>query len=141
MNKDKARALLKAHDMRATAPRLAVLMLLAQVDRPLSHSEVLEQLGQTDWDQATVYRNLVKLKQAGVAVVASQAGGIDRYTLSSPEDDGHRHPHFVCESCGKMACLPTKLTSSMHMDGPWAASVQQAMVQLRGACPECIEQH
>ena len=138
MNKEQARQLLKAHGMRATAPRIAVLRVLAHVDRPVSHTEVLEQLGQTDWDQATVWRNLIKLKEAQVATVASQAGGIDRYALKTPEDEGHRHPHFVCDECGKTACLPSKLTSSMHMEGPWAVSVQQAMVQLRGACPECI---
>lgn len=94
-------------------------------------------LGDTDWDPATVYRNLVKLRDVGIAAVVSRAEGIDRYALASPNDDGHRHPHFVCEDCGQVACLPADLTASMAIDGPWAQSVRAATVQLRGECPDC----
>ncbi len=139
ITKDQARELLRERGLRVTAPRLAVVCLLAAADSPLSHTEVLERLGQTDWDPATIYRNLVKLRDAGVAPVVSRAEGIDRYALAGAQDDGHRHPHFACEDCGRVACLPAQLTASMTIDGPWAASVQKAMVQLRGECPECLK--
>ena len=137
LSKIDARALLRTHDLRVTAPRLAVLGALAEANRPLSHSEVLTELGDTDWDPATVYRNLVKLTEAGVSTIASRAGGLNRYALASPDGDVHRHPHFVCEDCGRVACLPTALTTSLSMAGPWSASVESATVQLRGACPDC----
>ena len=139
ITKDEARRLLHESALRATAPRLAVLRVLAEAQSPLSHTEVLERLGETDWDPATIYRNLVKLRDAGVAPVVSRVEGIDRYALAGAEDDGHRHPHFVCEDCSRVACLPAELTASMSMDGPWAASIQKAMVQLRGECPDCLE--
>ncbi|MGK0359737.1 MAG: Fur family ferric uptake transcriptional regulator [Bradymonadia bacterium] len=135
--KTEARALLQANGLRVTAPRLAVLCALAEANRPLSHSEVLTQLGDTDWDPATVYRNLVKLTSVGVSAVVSRAGGQDRYALASPDGDVHRHPHFVCEDCGRVACLPAALSASLSMTGPWSASVESATVQLRGACPDC----
>ncbi len=116
-----------------------MLFVLEAAHGPLSHTEVLERLGDTDWDPATIYRNLVKLRDAGIARVASRAEGIDRYVFSSALGDDHHHPHFVCEDCGRIACLPADLTASMSMDGPWAASIQNAMVQLRGECPECLE--
>jgi Fur family ferric uptake transcriptional regulator len=118
---------------------LAVLRVLAEAQSPLSHTEVLERLGEADWDPATTYRNLVKLRDAGVAAVVSRVEGIDRYALTNPHGDGHRHPHFLCEDCGQVSCLPAELTSSMSLDGPWASSVQTAMVQLRGECPDCLE--
>ncbi len=139
MTKDEARKLLRESALRATAPRLAVLRVLAEAPNPLSHSEVLEHLGETDWDPATIYRNLVKLRDAGVAAVVSRAGGIDRYALVQAQGEGHQHPHFVCEDCGRVACLPAELTASMAVHGPWSASVQQATVQLRGECPDCLE--
>lgn len=138
ITKDEARKLLHESALRATGPRLAVLRVLAEAQNPLSHTEVLERLGETDWDPATIYRNLVKLRDAGVAPVVSRAEGIDRYALAEGQGDGHRHPHFVCEDCGRVACLPVELTASMSIDGPWAASIQKAMVQLRGECPDCL---
>ena len=138
MTKDEARALLHARSLRVTAPRVAVLCALADADGPRSHTEVLQCLGETDWDPATVYRNLVKLRDAGLAPVVSRVDGIDRYAFAQTDEDEHRHPHFVCEDCGRVACLPVELTTSMSIRGPWAASVKGAMVQLRGECPDCL---
>ena len=138
ITKDQAKKLIQESTLRVTAPRVAVLRVLAEAQNPLSHTEVLERLGETDWDPATIYRNLVKLRDAGITAVASRAGGIDRYALAGTGDDSHHHPHFVCEDCGQVACLP-ELDASMSMDGPWAASIQKAMVQLRGECPDCLE--
>jgi Fur family ferric uptake transcriptional regulator len=135
MTKEQARALLKRHSLRATGPRLAVLRQLSEATRPLAFSEVVEQLGDADWDPATVYRNLIKLTEAGVTAVISQVGGMDRYALASGED-GHRHPHFLCNDCGQVACLPVEVTISA-VEGPWAASIHGAVVQLRGDCPDC----
>ena len=134
-----ARQLLHERALRVTAPRLAVLQVLLKAESPLSHTEVLERLGKTSWDPATIYRNLIKLRDAGIAPVVSRADGIDRYAIASTEEDQHQHPHFVCDDCGRVACLPVELTLSAKVDGPWAASIQQAMVQLRGECPECLD--
>ena len=138
-SKATAKQLLKDGGLRVTAPRLAVLRLLVEAQSPLSHSEVLNLLGETDWDPATIYRNLVKLRESGIAAVVSRAEGIDRYALVGNEPDKHRHPHFVCDDCGKVACVPGEITIAGEMAGPWAAAVEKAMVQLRGECPECIE--
>lgn len=140
ITKDEARKLLHENALRATAPRLAVLRVLAEAQNPLSHTEVLKRLGETDWDPATIYRNLVKLRDAGVALVVSRVEGIDRYALPQAEGGGHCHPHFLCEDCGRIACLPAELTASLSMEGPWAASIQKASVQLRGQCPDCLRQ-
>lgn len=137
ISKEQARRVLQEQGLRATAPRLAVLRVLSDSSDPLSHTEVLERLGETDWDPATIYRNLVKLRDAGVAPVVSRAEGIDRYALAASHD-AHRHPHFVCADCGRVACLPAELTASMSIEGPWSASVEKAMVQLRGECPDCL---
>lgn len=140
ITKGEARQLLHESALRATAPRLAVLRVLAEAHSPLSHTEVLQRLGETDWDPATIYRNLVKLRDAGVAPVVSRADGIDRYALALGPGDGHRHPHFFCEECGRITCLPAELTASMAIAGPWAASIHNAVVQFRGECPECLRQ-
>lgn len=138
ITRDQARTLLHERALRATAPRIAVLRLLAEAGSPLSYTDVLVRLGETDWDPATIYRNLVKLRDAGVASVVSRAGGSDRYSLVKPDDGSHHHAHFVCDDCGRVACLPEELTASMSMKGPWAASIRKAMIELRGECPDCL---
>src|SRR5690606_1873947 len=76
------------HDagLRATPPRLAALRLLRTADRPLSHAEVVAELASEDWDQATIYRNLVKLVEARLARVATQVAGVTRYEASHPRE-------------------------------------------------------
>ncbi|MEO1232700.1 MAG: Fur family transcriptional regulator [Myxococcota bacterium] len=140
ISKDEARRLLRESGLRATGPRLGVLRVLSRSQHPVSHSDVLERLGETDWDPATIYRNLVKLRDAGLASVVSRAGGIARYVLAGAKGDSHDHPHFYCNACGRVACLPAELTASISMEGRWAASIQTATVQLRGACPDCAEE-
>ena len=139
ITKDEARKLLRKSGLRVTAPRMAVLRVLFASEGPLSHSEVLDRLGETDWDPATIYRNLIKLRDAGIAPVVDRIEGINRYAPASKAGKNHRHPHFVCEDCGRVSCLPAELISSMTMDGPWSVSVEKANVQLRGSCPECLE--
>lgn len=139
IDKKQARALLKEHQLRSTAPRLAVISILSEATTPLSHTEVLRRLGETDWDPTTIYRNLVKLREVGIASVVSRAEGIDRYALSTSEDGDHRHPHFVCEDCGQISCLPADLAPPIRVEGKWSASIRQAMVQLRGECPDCLD--
>ena len=139
MTKEQAIQLLREKDLRSTGPRIAVLLVLAESKKPLSHTEMLERLGENDWDPATIYRNLIKLRDAGLTSVVNRAGGIDRYAMSEAHGEGHRHAHFVCDDCGDIACLPEDLTASMAADKRWGPSVQKAMVQLRGECPDCIE--
>ena len=139
MTDDQAKKILRSKGLRVTAPRLAVLHVLAEAAIPLSHGEVLEELSSEDWDPATVYRNLVKLREAGIAPVVSRADGIDRYAFAAAPDDGHHHPHFYCEDCGRLACLPAEVSVSLPAENPWTASVRAAMIQLRGACPDCLD--
>ncbi len=138
LTKKQARALLAEHDLRATAPRIAVLQLLASARGPLSYSDVLQKMGKTDWDPATIFRNLVKLREAGVAPVVSRADGIDRYVIKSSQHDGHNHPHFACDDCGELICLPFDVTDVLAVPGRWSKSVETAMIQLRGQCPDCL---
>ena len=138
VHKDQIRALLSEHGLRATSPRLAVLQILHEAEKPLSHSEVLEKLGEIDWDPATIFRNLVKLREAGIAPVVSRLDGIDRYALKTSEGDAHQHPHFSCDDCGQLICLPGDITNTTALESAWAKAVQQASIQLRGQCPDCI---
>ena len=68
ITKNEARRRLRAYGLRVTPPRVAVLGILADAGGPVSLTQVLELLGDSDWDPSTIYRNLVKLREAGLAL-------------------------------------------------------------------------
>lgn len=138
VTREEARKGLGERGLRRTAARVAVLGVLAEAEGPLSFTQVLARLGDAEWDQATIYRNLVKLREVGLAPVVSRMDGVDRYALVGAEGDDHSHPHFLCEDCGRVSCLSQELTSALRVDGPWAESIRGAMVQLLGHCPDCL---
>lgn len=139
--KERVRALIKESGLRATAPRMAVLLALDAATTPLSHSEMLVAMGETDFDPATIYRNLVKLTEVGLARVVSRAEGMSRYVLAHDEreHEHEEHPHFVCDDCGHVLCVPVDVKMIQSDDARWAASLRGATVQLHGACPDCID--
>ena len=137
LSKEEIKGVLGEHGLRATGSRIAVFQALAASTRPLSHSEVLQKLGTLGCDPATVYRNLVKLKDAGLAPVVSRIDGIERYALVKLTGDAHNHPHFSCDECGLLTCLPHGIMNTNALQGPWAKAVQEASIQLHGQCPEC----
>jgi Fur family transcriptional regulator, ferric uptake regulator len=122
--------------LRVTAPRLAVLSVLAEAERPVSHAEVVALMGEDiAWDRATIYRNLVALVGIGLARVASHAGGICRYELARGEAHDV-HPHFLCDDCGVVSCLPeTEVVTPKRTK--WSKSLKAAEVQFVGRCPSC----
>ena len=88
-------------------------------------------------DQATIYRNLLAFVDKGLARLASTAGGISRYELiQEGESSQHVHPHFVCNDCGEVSCLP-RTTVITEVDEQWRGIIQQAQLQFIGRCLDC----
>src|SRR5690606_5766963 len=100
--------------LRATASRIAVLRELRRAKRPISHGDVVETLQAESWDRATLYRNLIDLAQVGLAHKVELGDRVWRFDGSRGEQahDATLHPHFVCTSCGSVACLPQVSISS-----------------------------
>lgn len=136
LSRDDARRRLHEAGLRATAPRVAVLRLLSEAGKPLSHTDVVQAIGDDDWDRTTLYRNLLKLVEANLARIASQVGGVARYE-ARVDDDPHLHPHFHCRSCGAVICL-TESRLVGPVDGRWNRSLEAAELQVLGECPDCL---
>ncbi|MGH1344574.1 MAG: Fur family transcriptional regulator [Nannocystales bacterium] len=136
LSREEARRALHDAGMRATAPRVAVFRLLTDATRPLSHAEVVERIGTDDWDAATLYRNLIKLDEAGLARVASRVGGVTRFEAYGGDAPAHVHPHFACRECGNVTCLHDA-TLSIPKDDVWREALLDADLQVVGQCPSC----
>lgn len=137
LNREEIRHRIHEAGLRVTAPRVAVLDLLAKSSHPLSHREVVDALDNSEWDRATLFRNLQKLVEARLAQVASRAGGITRYELwKDQEASAHIHPHFACKDCGTVSCLHDAEFTAPS-DPSWRAAVLDAELQVVGRCPDC----
>jgi Fur family ferric uptake transcriptional regulator len=118
--------------------RIAVLQQLLKEERPISHSDLVQSLNQVG-DQATIYRNLIVFVEKGLARVASTAGGISRYEMVQEGEEAHQvHPHFVCNSCGLVSCLP-KTTLITTIVEEWREKLHNSQLQFVGVCFECDE--
>lgn len=127
---------LHALGLRVTGPRVAVLGVLRGAARPLSHGEVSEELSTTDWDRATIFRNLVRLCDVGLVRVSSHAGGLARYEAIRDRGHEHLHAHFSCNRCGRVECL-AGAELPLPEDSGWREAMRDAEVQVLGTCPTC----
>jgi len=134
-----ARAALRAAKLRSTTSRVAVLQRLSTADKPLSHSEVADELVPTGFDKSTLYRCLVELADAGLLSRLDAGDHSWRFELRRGErHEGAEHPHFVCTDCGTVTCLPDVEVKIAPAKGTKSSGLGDVTeIFLKGKCPEC----
>jgi Fur family transcriptional regulator, ferric uptake regulator len=138
MNDDRFYTQLNRVGLRATTARLAVLALLDQVSRPLSHLDVTNALDGHGFDRATLYRNLMDLTRVGLVRRTELGDRVWRFQVVDAAHASVTHPHFVCTTCGEVQCLPAQAVAfSVEGKGPQALRRGDVEVQLRGICDRC----
>ena len=139
MKDDVNGSLLKA-GLRRTPVRAGVLDILQKSSRPLGAVEILEKLP-PHTDAVTVYRTLNTFTGKNVLHRVRGEDRVWRYALGDPQETAaHQHPHFVCESCGKVECLkgaeiPEGFVRSLGVAAAYA--IRYPEVLLHGLCPKC----
>lgn len=133
-------AALRARGERVTAPRRAVLEVLAGRSDHLTADEVAALLEGSDVHRATVYRTLDLLVDAGVVSHRHVAGGAARYHLAtSPDGSAHLHGH--CRSCGRVVVLRADafddVARALQRNDGFVLDVQQSA--FAGVCAQCAE--
>lgn len=128
--------LLKAHGLRVTPARLAILEALEASHEPLSIEALLARLPQKTADQATVYRTLESYMEKGLV----------RQVVLSPERAlyeraGDDHHHIVCLQCGKIEHIELKDCAHFEKDALKASSqfktIERHALELYGFCKSC----
>jgi Fur family ferric uptake transcriptional regulator len=132
-------ALLHARGLRRTAPRIAVMVVLASVNGHLSAAEIHQRLRDAypaeAPDLATVYRTVTTLVEKGVVHALSVEGGITTYGLAAEP-----HHHAVCTRCGAIIEVPaSRLRSALEraIEGSSFTLSDRAGLTLHGLCPQC----
>ena len=132
------RALLKNQGMRATAQRIAVLVVLHEQQGPMTHEEVMGLLSPGLYDKASIWRVLSDL--AGVEIVRRMDLGdrVWRYELQdacrtvTPD-----HSHFLCEECSEVTCLPSLEVRAKGGELPRVLLDADFHIRITGVCGPC----
>lgn len=132
------RHLLRERGLRATAARIGVLEVLHEQRGPLSHEGVMEQLPEGVHDKASIWRILSDLAENGLLRRMDLGDRVWRYELiddcRAVTDD---HPHFLCESCGEVRCLPPLSIRARDGELPEALTGAEFHVRVMGTCATC----
>lgn len=137
---EELRARIRGAGLKITAPRLEVLAHLDGARAPLTHGEVAEQLARHGWDHATIYRNLMALVRGGLVSRADVGDHVWRFEARrhGAAHEASSHPHFVCDRCGEVHCLPEDTVQLRpEVEALPLAATGKLAIQLRGTCRRC----
>ena len=114
---DSIKNVIRAAGLRATPARLATLQMLREALSPMTHADVAERLAESGVDQATAFRNLNDMTDAGLLRRTELGDHVYRFEeIRSGESDSDAHPHFLCTVCGTVSCLDNvKLTAGSNV--------------------------
>ena len=140
MKASSADAIVRAARLRRTPVRVGVIKILAAATAPLDVPAIVGKLpDQTD--AVTVYRTLNTFTRKKLVHRIRGEDRSWRYAMGrSGDKPAHRHPHFVCDDCGKVECLndatiPSGFVRSLGVAAEYAVSFPE--VVLHGLCPKC----
>jgi Fur family transcriptional regulator, stress-responsive regulator len=128
--------LLRAAGLRVTAPRLAVLEVLAETphaDADTVATAARARLGALSTQ--AVYDGLGALTRAGLLRRFEPAGSPARYERRT----GDNHHHMVCRSCGAVEDVDCATRSQPCLDTSTASwpDIDETEVTWWGLCPRC----
>lgn len=138
---EQLRARIRGAGLRSTGARMSVLRALDEARTPVTHAQLVNDLGPEGFDRATIYRNLIDLTDAGLVTRTDLGDHVWRFELRSPEGrsskDGE-HPHFMCTDCGTVACLPgVSVRIKSGPGSPRSLRRRAVDIQLKGQCDRC----
>ncbi len=132
--------LLKKSGLRRTAAREAILQLLTNAGRPLSHQDIFKRQKRAgSFDRVTLYRTLETLQGAGLLHRIQGTDGtwrFCRHNYGSQDKCAGNHIHFLCSKCDRMFCLPEQRLP--WISPPAGATIHSKQLVVHGHCAACV---
>ena len=130
--------LLRAHDLRVTRPRVAVLDAVHR--SPHASTEAVIEAVRGDLgvvSHQAVYDVLRALTSAGLLRRIQPAGSLARYETRV----GDNHHHVVCRTCGTIADVDCAVdeTPCLTASDDHGFAIDEAEVTYWGTCPTCAQ--
>jgi Fur family ferric uptake transcriptional regulator len=128
---------LRPQGFRRTAGLVTLLTEMAAHHRPVTLAELGELPSLAGRDQATVYRLIMKLEEAGTVRRVGFHGRSMHFQLVI---GGHHHDYLVCKSCGDIAelqidCPVTPVEREVANKSGWRDVHHE--LEFFGVCPDC----
>ena len=128
--------ILKTRNLRATELRVALLEIISNLGRAVSHQEIQNSL--IKFDRITLYRTLNTFIERGILHKIILEDNKNFYALCNLEcttdKHQHQHIHFLCNQCKEVSCLeskePIELGISNHL-------VDEIEITASGLCQDC----
>lgn len=129
--------ILQQHSLKNTRLRKAVLSLLMDSEKGLSHQDLSKSL-EVAFDRVTLFRTLHAFEEAGILHKIMDPSGVAKYAYSLPEkgNNDHGHAHFICLRCQEVFCLE-ELVPLQQVQVPRGFSKKAIDVQVKGYCTRC----
>jgi Fe2+ or Zn2+ uptake regulation protein len=132
-------SVLRAHRLRVTAPRLAVLGVLAELPTHVTVDQVAESARARIGTLSTqaVYDIMGVLHGAGIVRRIAPAGGPALFETRV----GDNHHHLVCRGCGTTVDVDCVTGEAPCLTPATAAGYQidETEITFWGRCPDCAE--
>ncbi len=128
--------ILQEYGLKKTAGRMAMLKVLLEADKPLSHREICAALDSLYYDPVSVYRSLESFIEAGFVHKVEDDNRGWLFALCVCQENNHCHPHFFCRSCGNCECLKNyKIPAISGLDNNYI--VEEQRYYIKGICSDC----
>jgi Fur family ferric uptake transcriptional regulator len=128
--------ILQQHSLKNTKLRKAVLAVLMQSDKGLSHQDLSKALD-VDFDRVTLFRTLHAFEESGILHKIIDPNGIAKYAYSlKKETEEHCHAHFICLQCEEVFCL-NEIYPLDEVRVPKGFQKKTIDVQIKGLCQKC----
>ena len=131
--------LLKEAKLRITPHRLAVLSVIANKAEPLTVQVIFDTLRKKySIDQATIYRNLLSLHEAGLLRRLDFNHGHAHYELET----GEASSQFVCNKCETIEKLDLKdideVIKKASKKSKKFKTLSSHTIEIYGVCKQCV---
>ncbi len=131
-----AEDMVRTVDARITRPRVAVLAVLLEAPRALTHHEVITQVRRVlRVDRVTVYRVLDWLVANHLAHRIAGDDRVWRFNAAAGEHLGD-HVHFQCNRCGRVTCIED-IAPAPRIALPIGFRSQHVEIMVKGFCGGC----
>ncbi len=131
---------LRERGLRRSGALEALLRAMANHHHPATLAELGESPALKERDQATIYRLVCKLEEAGVVRRRGLVGRSSHYELVVP---GHHHDYLVCRNCGRVQQAPLhceleRVETELAARSGWSDLEHE--LEFFGTCPDCTGQ-